>query len=129
MLGESTQPRVELDLPRRPVVAHDQTAVVVEQHFLGHPAKPLKCALQPREPVLLPLIGEGAHMQAPRVTQRCHKHEHLDAGLADRHPAFAKINLHLLARWRLETHRRPRLRRQRAPQRRNLALDLSLIHI
>jgi len=37
--GKGVQPCIELDFAGGPVVPHYQSAVVVEQHLLGDPAK------------------------------------------------------------------------------------------
>jgi hypothetical protein len=123
MLSEGVQPRIELDLTGQTVVPADPPAIIVEQHLFGDAAKVAKGALQPGKPALLPLVAEGPDIEPPRVAERGDKHVGLHRRAADQHPALAKIDLHLSARRRLKAQRRPRLRRQLAPQRHHLALD------
>ena len=93
MPGKGVQPCIELDLARGPIMPHDQTAVVVEQHFLGDPAKAVERALQPGKPAFLPLVAKGPDIDPPRITKRGDKQVDLDVRAADQHPAFAKIDL------------------------------------
>jgi len=113
---ESVQPRVHDHLPARRIVVQDQRPRVVEQHLLGHPAETPERLLHAGEPVLLALTLEGPHAQPPRVAQRRHEQRDPAELAADLHPPLAEVDLQLLARARLEAHRRPRLRPQLTAQ-------------
>src|SRR3546814_9240339 len=79
---------------------------IVEQHFRRNPAEAQESAFHPREPVRLALPKRRADMQPPRVTQRRHEQVHPHSRIRDPHPGDAKVDLHLMARRRLEPHRR-----------------------
>lgn len=102
MLGEREQLVVELDGPRRHVMANDQGARIVHQNVLRHPAERHKGALKPREPTRLLLMPKRANMQASRVSQRCDEDEDLHADAADRHQTLTEVDLKLAPRRRLE---------------------------
>jgi hypothetical protein len=63
MLRERDELVVELNRPAHRVVAHDKRARIVHQHFLRHAAEGRERALEPGEPVLLPLGSERTRMQ------------------------------------------------------------------
>lgn len=119
---EGVQLGVQHHLPRDCVVADDEGAGVVQQHLLGHAAEGRERPLHPLEPVLLTLAREGAHVDAPRVAQGGDEQEHRRLHPADLDPPLPKVDLQLLARARLEPHRRPRLGPQRLAQRRHRPL-------
>lgn len=79
------------------VMVQDQGAGIVEQHLARHAAERLEGALQSGKPVLLPLVAEGAHVQAARVAERRHEQRHPGGHAADLDPPLAEVDLHLLA--------------------------------
>jgi len=114
MPGECQQSGIELNLPRRSIVPHHQPAVVVEQHFLGYPAKVTERTFQPRKPALLPFIAEGPDIQSPRVTQGGHEQIDPDVLATNQRPPLAEIDLQLTTRRRLKSDRRSCLRLERS---------------
>src|SRR3954469_23713385 len=104
---------VELNRPAHRVVAHDKRAWIVHQHFLRHTAEGRECALEPGEPMLLPLGPERTHMEPSRVPERRHEHECLHFRPSDLDQALPEVDLQLPTRWRLKPRRRQRLRLQR----------------
>ena len=120
--GEGVQPLVEADLTGGRIVVIDQRAGVVEQHLPRHPAKMAKRTLDPVEPGRLPLVPEGLHENPPRVAQGRDEQVDAHALTGDRGAHLAKIDLHLVTRRRLETHRRARLGTQFLAQMRHRPL-------
>ena len=55
-------------------------------------------ALQPIEPIVLPLVSIRTNMQPPRIAKGRDKEEDLDRDTTDLDPTFAEIDLQLLAR-------------------------------
>jgi hypothetical protein len=80
------QPGIELDLAGRAIVPDHQTAIIVEQHFLGDPAEMAECAFQPRKPALLPLVAERPDVLPARIAERCDEQirPHLAAAISTR---------------------------------------------
>src|SRR4051794_12821680 len=113
MLCEGYKLVVELNRPAHRVVAHDKRAWIVHQHFLRHTAEGRECALEPGEPMLLPLGPERTHMEPSRVPERRHEHECLDFRPSDLDQALPEVDLQLPTRRRLKPRRRQRLRLQR----------------
>jgi hypothetical protein len=70
VLGERQQFVVECDLPARRVVALNEGARVVHQHFLRHAAEGRECTLKTRKPACLLLVPERPNVQPPRVPAR-----------------------------------------------------------
>ena len=75
-------------------------------------AKVQERALDPVEPVRLPLPERWVDVHPPRVTQRRNEQVDLDPLVADPDLRVTKVNLQLVARPRLEAHRRTLLRLQ-----------------
>jgi hypothetical protein len=109
------EPGIEPDFPRHRVMMLDQGPGIVEQDLGRYPAKVQERALHPVEPVRLPLPQRGADMHPPRVTQRRHEQVDLDPLVADPDLRVPKVDLQLVARPRLEAHRRTLLRLQLPP--------------
>ena len=68
-------------------------------------------------------MPEGLHEDPPGITQRRDEQVHAHALAGDRGAHLAEIDLHLMTRRRLETHRRPRLGAQFLAQMRHRPLD------
>ncbi len=111
------------------IVAQDQRTGVVEQHLRRDTAEGRKGALHSGEPVLLALAQKGPHMEAPRVAERRHEERHQPQDALDLHPTLAEVDLQLLTRPRLETHRRPCLGAQLLAQMRHRPLHRAQAHL
>jgi hypothetical protein len=104
------------------VLDHKRTRVI-EQDFLGHSAKLREGTFQPIEPALLPFVAESPDVRTSRVAEGGNKQVGAQLRPADLDQALAKIDLHLLARRRLEPHGCSRLCFQLLPVRLHRPLD------
>lgn len=84
----------------------DQRLCIVEQNFLRHSAEGPEGTLQPVKPTVLPLMPIRPHMQPARVAEGRNKEKDLDRYTINLDPAFAEVDLQLLARMGLEPNRR-----------------------
>ncbi|WGR93072.1 hypothetical protein MTX26_24630 [Bradyrhizobium sp. ISRA443] len=78
----------------------------------GHATELHEGAFQIIEPTLLPFVAECSDMVPARAAQRGNEQVGANLAVADLDQPFAKIDLQLLARRRLEPHRGARLRRK-----------------
>ena len=101
----------------------DQRPGVVQQQALRHAAEVRECRLDAPQPAALALIVEGHDEIAPRVAQGRHEQVHPHHLAADHDPLLAEVDLQLLTRRGLKTHRRPRLGGQLTTPWRHRALD------
>ena len=87
----------------------DQGTRIVEQDLLRNSAKMRERRFDTAQPRRLPLMGERHDKVAPRVTQGGDEQVHTHGLAPNQHVFLSKINLQLLARGRLKTHRGVRL--------------------
>src|SRR6185437_13320670 len=79
------------------VVLIDQWRGVVAQHLFGEPPEALERALNPFQPIVLPLGEEGPAVEPPRVAQDDRHEVDRHGGAADMHDLLAEVDLHLAA--------------------------------
>ena len=107
VVGKGMEPGVEPDLPGRRVMVLHQRPGVVEQNLRRHAAEPQERTLHPLEPVHLALAQRGSDMHPPRVAERGDEQMRADLLIGDPYLGFAKVDLQLPPRRRLEPNRRP----------------------
>jgi hypothetical protein len=98
--------------------AEDQGFGVVHHTFLGHTPEMAQRSLQALQPVTLPKGGIDLGEGSSAIPQRCHEHERLHPLPGHLDPLLAEVDLHLMARVRLESEGGPILVQRLVPERR-----------
>jgi hypothetical protein len=121
--GKCMQPWMQHHLAAGRIMMQNQCLAIVEQNFPRHAAEGAERALQSVEPTVLPLMSIRPHMQPTRVAEGCDEEKDFDRNTIDLNPALAEVDLQLLARLRLEPHRRTCRGNQLPAQRCRRTLD------
>jgi hypothetical protein len=115
------------------ILADDECTGSVDQDPLRHAAERAERAGETLTPVVLALTQRRAREDPARVAEHGDEQVDLDPHAGDRDPPLAEVDLHLVTRRRLESHRRElggalglTMRREHTLQRPQRHLDILL---
>ncbi len=88
------------------ILADNECSSAIDQDLAGHSSERAEGACESLAPIVLPLTQRRAHEDPARVAEHRDEQVHFDASAADHDPLLAEVDLHLMSRCSLETHRR-----------------------